>query len=562
MTVVPRCRMLRSAVVTTSTSGSNSWFARKWMSSRLCCARGIQWQVRRSLNVVNCTEPSVMTKLRAGSEPPTWKQLEEDIGNHCKVKWMGAKPRSKSTAIPRKFDREEIPQKPMEISGLVESSEIILEEKPFTNPMMEDKAIGPPSAAHGNPQLKSFTICIDSPDILLLPKQENGEVVEEENAEVDCSPLKASQLSVAERPLLFFKTHDTTRKRGKKTSAIHCRSKGVQVKLGPATLPAPSSTRVQVSTTVASKSDRNAEPYVPELIDQNLEDSDQKFKRSCLENTRILNSKDSMHFLGVINDFKFLIQFLEKRIKLPTEDCLSRNDVVTLILRKIRLNHSFLSLSYEYGIDEPTVKAVFRNHIKSISKALSQLIQWFSPETIIAHIRLTFWARHIDTYVIMHCFEIQIQDPRDPFDQKQGSKLKYLFGISPDETIMYVSKGFLGSYSDVDIAIKSGFLNYVANKTVLVHVGFKNLETHLAKVNANLVRAPAFDEGEPVNLNNGAKNSPVQGCIDRLREFAFLVSPHATDTDNWLQNFCDDAIRIACALANTHNPLVKKLKFS
>ncbi|KAF4518932.1 hypothetical protein B566_EDAN006771 [Ephemera danica] len=83
--------------------------------------------------------------------------------------------------------------------------------------------------------------------------------------------------------------------------------------------------------------------------------------------------------------------------------------------------------------------------------------------------------------------------------------------------------------------------------------GFKNLEPHLTKVNATLIRPPSVGEGEVLDAKTSqeakriaALRIHVERSIGRLRQFSFLA-PHAT-IPHQLQDCVNDAVMIACGL--------------
>ncbi|KAF4520470.1 hypothetical protein B566_EDAN004721 [Ephemera danica] len=134
---------------------------------------------------------------------------------------------------------------------------------------------------------------------------------------------------------------------------------------------------------------------------------------------------------------------------------------------------------------------------------------------------------------------------------------------------------------------QSGFFDNVSEKTIMTIKGFENLEPHLTKINAKLIRLPLVDEKDQLDLPHSLNQEEEEESDDqsfsreknelivkfykqerdkairihvekgfgRLRQFAFLA-PH-TIIPQQLQDCVDDAMKIACGLVNTYTPLEK-----
>lgn len=82
---------------------------------------------------------------------------------------------------------------------------------------------------------------------------------------------------------------------------------------------------------------------------------------------------------------------------------------------------------------------------------------------------------------IIDCFEIEIQKPSDPVKQastwseyKKWNTMKYLVSATSDGVINFVSKGFGGRTSDVNIVKNSNDIDFLPeNSCVMADRGFK-----------------------------------------------------------------------------------------
>ncbi|XP_070410399.1 uncharacterized protein [Nothobranchius furzeri] len=103
---------------------------------------------------------------------------------------------------------------------------------------------------------------------------------------------------------------------------------------------------------------------------------------------------------------------------------------------------------------------------------------------------------------VIDCFEIAVENPKDlkararTYSQYKSKKtMKYLMGISPQEVISFISKGWGGRTTDAHITANSGFLdNLLPGDLILADRGFtiqNQVGLHCAKV-----EAPASSRGK------------------------------------------------------------------
>jgi hypothetical protein len=303
-------------------------------------------------------------------------------------------------------------------------------------------------------------------------------------------------------------------------------------------------------------SDTNSEPCI-------------EIKQKSLEVTRSLNDTKSLHYLGVPSDCKFIINLLEKKIKFAGNFLCSKN-VITLILRKVRRNFTFKTLSHMYGISESYASRLYSTFLPIISESMKDFVKLLPIESVKLHLPIAFWARFKKVYIIIDTFEIEINKPQNAYDQsetysdyKNCNTVKYLIGISPDGTIMFISKGFVGRDSDQEITIISCFVESMPSGVeVMSDRGFKNIETILKKNNCSLVRPPSVGKDEILSkeLSRLGKKiaslrSHVERSIGRLREFRHL-DIHSGVAATML-SVVDDAVIVACGLINCHSPLLR-----
>lgn len=124
---------------------------------------------------------------------------------------------------------------------------------------------------------------------------------------------------------------------------------------------------------------------------------------------------------------------------------------------------------------------------------------------------------------IIDCFEIFIEKPKDLEARaqtystcKHHHTMKYLIGISPQGTVIFISKGWGGRTSDKRV---SGFLECIsAGDVILADRGFNVVES-ISLYNAEL-KIPAFTKGRkqlsPVELESTRGLATVRIHVERV----------------------------------------------
>lgn len=171
---------------------------------------------------------------------------------------------------------------------------------------------------------------------------------------------------------------------------------------------------------------------------------------------------------------------------------------------------------------------------------------------------------------IIDCFEIQIEKPSNALHQaltwseyKKCNTLKYLICITPDGLIIFISQGYGGRISDVELFEKSGIMDVLPERCALMaERGFKQIQTILHKKHIKLVRPPSVSTQqkstkEEVLLTKriASLRIRVERVIRRIREFS-LLEPHST-IDHYIIPYIDSVIKIVTSLINLQEPVIK-----
>lgn len=268
-------------------------------------------------------------------------------------------------------------------------------------------------------------------------------------------------------------------------------------------------------------------------------------------------------FFGIESDKIYLV---DEIVKIA---CLHKLHIL-ICLQKMKQNQPFSVLGFDYGISTGYCARLFKRTISVIAKALAKFIVWSDPTVVWHRLPIAFRANYSEVVSIIDCFEIEIQKPTNPVHQshtwseyKKCNTVKYLVSATPDGIVNFISEGFGGRITDVQIIKSSGFLNVLPqNSVVMADRGFKNIESLLQQKSCRLVRPPSVNEGEPMSKADvrltkqiAALRIHIERVIKRYREFAIL-RPHAT-VNLYLIASLNEIVFVASALINIQNPLIR-----
>lgn len=162
------------------------------------------------------------------------------------------------------------------------------------------------------------------------------------------------------------------------------------------------------------------------------------------------------------------------------------------------------------------------NHISNFScmevvaSRLKYLIVWPDRGAICYNLAQCFKKKYRDAICIIDCSKIFIQRPSNLTaraqtwsNYKHNNTSKYLIGVSPDGSIMFLSSGWGGRVSDKQITIESGFIEKLeVGDCILAHRGF-NFKEELA-VKGAISKIPNFTKGK--KRLDGSDVTPIVIC--------------------------------------------------
>ncbi|XP_063835196.1 uncharacterized protein LOC135084323 [Ostrinia nubilalis] len=280
-------------------------------------------------------------------------------------------------------------------------------------------------------------------------------------------------------------------------------------------------------------------------------------------NTLSKIKKNSRLYLGIPNGLYFLVHIIKKHTHITEQHIL-------LCLMKIRLNRTFSQLADDFGLSLSQTSQIFLSKLPLISKALSPFIKPFSPVSIKRNLPIAFRHRFHKVTCIIDCLEIQIQKPTMAVRQaltwseyKKANTIKYLVACTPDGLVRFVSSGYGGRITDVQLVENCTFLDSLEPGTcILADRGFKHIEFYLKQRNFSLVRPPSVSSGSKLTKSEvrltkqiASLRIHIERVIRRIREFAIL-KPHSVVNSNLIP-ILDECIVTACALINIQDSLIK-----
>uniref|UniRef100_A0A8D8QTW0 THAP-type domain-containing protein n=1 Tax=Cacopsylla melanoneura TaxID=428564 RepID=A0A8D8QTW0_9HEMI len=178
-----------------------------------------------------------------------------------------------------------------------------------------------------------------------------------------------------------------------------------------------------------------------------------------------------------------------KLIELLQKGCNCSKLHIFMALRKVRLDENLEVLGDHFALSKSRVSRILKTALPNVAVFLKSHIFWPDKEVIKRNLPIAFRANFSNVQSIIDCFEIQIEKPSDPTfqaltwsDYKKCNTLKYLISSTPDGFINFISKGYGGRASDVQIVEDSKYLEMLKpNMCVMADRGFKSLDAVLVK---------------------------------------------------------------------------------
>ncbi|XP_050697332.1 uncharacterized protein LOC126985881 isoform X2 [Eriocheir sinensis] len=264
-------------------------------------------------------------------------------------------------------------------------------------------------------------------------------------------------------------------------------------------------------------------------------------------------------FSVLMDTFSFISDHLEDQPRL------TKFQQYVLTLMRLKHNSSALDLSYRFDVYSPIVSKVFHNVLDvCMTRLVPALVSW--PES-----EYSFPVALVNDFpkcaAIINCLEMTIvpalagkEERREACISHKPRTMKYLIAVSPQGSLSYISKGWMGTYSDKHVAENCGILDKLGPEDeILADKGF-NTATRV------VLYGTALTEGrkEMVTIKVGKTkmSTDVQSYVGKVmgpayaagRRYAMLQS---TMPSSLLKKVADtgftaldQVVCVACALTS------------
>lgn len=209
---------------------------------------------------------------------------------------------------------------------------------------------------------------------------------------------------------------------------------------------------------------------------------------------------------------------------------LSKFQLFIIFMMKLRLNFLFTDIGHRFNVDCRTISRVFYKVLHVMYVRLKFCIVWPERETLKKNIPRCFKEYFGGKVtVIIDCFEIFTETPKNKqaasqhfSNYKHHNTIKYLIGISPQGSIMFISEAFSGRCSDKFVTENCGILDHLLpGDCILADRGFliqDEVKLHLAEV-----IIPAFMKNKkqlnPIEVEETRRLANVRIHVERVIGF-------------------------------------------
>ena len=171
-----------------------------------------------------------------------------------------------------------------------------------------------------------------------------------------------------------------------------------------------------------------------------------------------------------------------------------------MVLIKLRLNLVDQDIAYRFGVHQSTVSRNFRKWIDIMYTRLRRLIIWPEREQLLETMPMDFRKNFKRCVIIIDCFEVFCERPsnlkaRSQLWSNHHNTVKFLIGISPQGVVSFISEGWGGRVSDVQLTEECGLLRrLLPGDVVLADRGF-TIQESVGMFCAE-VKTPPFTRGK------------------------------------------------------------------
>ncbi|XP_023319304.1 uncharacterized protein LOC106659976 [Trichogramma pretiosum] len=221
-----------------------------------------------------------------------------------------------------------------------------------------------------------------------------------------------------------------------------------------------------------------------------------------------------------------------------------------------------------FGIHRTTVPDIFFSLVQYLNKACKDFVPWPTQQEVRGTTPSCFKPEYSNCRVIIDATEFRMEEPPRTDDQiqswshyKKGYRLKVVVGCTPGGLISFISGGYGGRASDVQITASSELLKLLEHgDIVLADKGFPTIQTKLMESGKSvLVVMPPFVQNHHLSAEDREKQRHVarvrihiERIMQRLRVYKILD----LFTIKMLP-YVDDIIFMCCVQVNLQPPIIK-----
>ncbi|XP_052264241.1 uncharacterized protein LOC127867258 [Dreissena polymorpha] len=160
-----------------------------------------------------------------------------------------------------------------------------------------------------------------------------------------------------------------------------------------------------------------------ELNRLTLENHSLQTARVCTRYTR-LNEEEIKFYTGLPSSAAFVWLVSYVRDVLPKSNSLTSEDVLLLVLMKIRINPPQRDIAFRFGISDTTLTTYFDVAISALAKKLVFLVRWPGKEELMSCRPQCFKETFPRCVSVIDCTEIFIEAPAD-FEARNATYSTY-----------------------------------------------------------------------------------------------------------------------------------------
>ncbi|XP_043201881.1 uncharacterized protein LOC122370393 isoform X1 [Amphibalanus amphitrite] len=291
-----------------------------------------------------------------------------------------------------------------------------------------------------------------------------------------------------------------------------------------------------------------------------------------LERMRGLCRKDPKSYMGLNEEGFLMLEFVATKVKgvCGGQSRLTVFDACCLVMVKLKQDRPFQLIADDFGISRSYACRLWRGVLPQISGHMQAFVFWPKRRDIYRNIPLAFKARFSRVTCIIDCLEIEIEKPSVALKQsktyssyKSCNTVKYLVSIVPSGMFNFVSGGYGGRTSDIQILQDSGFMDCLEpGMVVMADRGFKSIEPLLRAKACYLIRPDSVGSADIPEAHRvlfskqvASLRVHVERAIRRIREFA-MVKPHAV-VECVVVPCLNRVLKTVCGFVNLQHDLTK-----